>query len=339
MSFQLLDGFDTAAPWSAHAPDAGASGSLQLSAPAVRLGDGWTTATRLQMQCAAGATGHYAERSIPVVDLSSTTELRLRLRCGLLADGTTGAPFFLRIRLASEAVKFADAANTWERLLPVSQANYWQLVRLSLSDLPAAVRSAVTRVRLEATTAAAFIAVFDSLLVGTERVLADVEAALIGALDKQVASGGATVPALIYLPAGPLPAVPNIRICPAMVEYAPDLSVPVEVRGDYTSTGFAMQAGSRGFNLYYDIDADGAQPGDRAALLDFVLDKMLGTSLLPVNGEYLPVDMVPVPFPTATPPVRLPLRLRIRAWKPTAVPVQAVRPVKQIDLHSEGVPQ
>ena len=170
-----------------------------------------------------------------------------------------------------------------------------------------------------------------------ERVLADVEAALVTALDKQVNLSGTLVPAVLFLDTAALPAVPNIRICPALVEYAPELSVPLEIRTDFTSSGFTMRPSSRGFQLYYDIEADGNQAGDRAVLLDFVSDRLLGTSLLAVNGEYLPVDLVAVPIPTVAPPVRLPLRLRVRAWKAATVPPQSVRPVKQMGLNTEGV--
>ena len=149
--------------------------------------------------------------------------------------------------------------------------------------------------------AAPFTCVFEALLAVNERVLPDVEAALIASLDQQITIKTTKVPAVLYLDTGTLPAVPNIRVSPALIEYAPELSVPLEVRTDFTSTGYSLRPPSRGYQLYYDIEADGADSTDRALLLDFVLDRLMTTASLNVNGAYLPVDVVAVPIPAVAP--------------------------------------
>jgi len=330
LSAAILDPMDNAGVWSAHAADGSPSTLLRTATVTLRLPDAVASGSRVQLQAQAGSAGHYAERTFAAAaDLSDTDELRLWTSGTRAADGTDARPFFLRLRLASAAVGFDSAANTWVRLLPCLQPNVWQLQQLTIADLPAPIRGAVTAVRLEATGAQAFACVFDSLIAVQERVLADVESSLVAELHEQVKLKGAAVPASVYLPGGALPAAPNIRVSPALIEYAPELSVPIEMRTDYTPDGFSLRPARKGYQLYYDLDADGAQPTDRALLLDFALDR-LTTAPLRVNGEYLPVDVVPVPVPTSAPPVRLPVRIRVRAWKSgpgAAVPAKAVKQV------------
>jgi hypothetical protein len=302
------------------------------------LPDGILSGSRVQFQVSGGAAGHFAQRDLSATDLTGLGELRLWIKSPRIADGSANAPFYLRFRLASATIAFGDAANTWERMIPISQANFWQMVRMNLTDLPAGIRGAVNGIRIEVLDGAPFTCAFDALLAVSERMLADVETALVATLDKQLKLNGADVPAVLYLDTGALPAAPNIRISPALIEYAPELSVPLEIRSDFTSAGFSLRPPSRGYQLYYDIEADGPASGDRATLLDFVLDQLMTTATLNVNGEYLPLDVVAVPLPAVAPPVRLPLRLRVRAWKSAAIPPAAAKPVKQLILQSEGFP-
>ena len=335
MSAAVVDRFDDAAPWSTHAPGGGATSLFAVSTVSTLLPDGYLQASRLQIAAQPGSAGRYAERATPAADLSKFQELRFWARGSRTGNGRS--PFYLRLRLASAAVPFGDAGNTWSRYIPINVADAWQMVDLNITDLPAAIRGAVTALRFECADAATgFTITFDGLLAATPQMLPDVEAALQSSLDRQVDLGAGPIPAVIYQAGAAIPGGAAIRVSPAFVEYAPDLSTSEERRADFTDTGFVLRPPLRGYRLYYDIDADGLQPGDRAVLLDFVLGAIGAGRPLPVNGEYLPIEHIGTAWPSATPPVRLPLRFQVKAWKAMAVPAQPARPVRELVISTEG---
>ncbi|HEY3079209.1 MAG TPA: hypothetical protein VGM69_04820 [Chloroflexota bacterium] len=287
-----VDPMDNPALWPTSAPD-GTAPSPELSVAAetghVRFGaDG----VSLRLRGTTAALDHRARRDLAGLDLGELDELRFWAQSDRPADGSLARPFFLEVRLASAAMGLADPANGWHRLVPIATANAWELVRLSLADLPAAVRSAVTTLQLRCVDATApFTLYLDDLLAVREELIADVDAALLARLHGRLTLGGAPVPALISHPENPpTAAIPSIRLTQYGIRLALERMRAVETRSDFTTNGFRTGAAGVPYELFYEIDVFADTRPDKARIAEFVL-----RTLNPPLGELL-VNDVPLPI-------------------------------------------
>jgi len=87
------------------------------------------------------ALGHHAERTGPAIDLRGCDD-------PLLWVPTTGSPTGKPpVRCSSRCASagglaIGDAANTWQRFVPIERAGTWQPVWPALDDLPSVVHEA-----------------------------------------------------------------------------------------------------------------------------------------------------------------------------------------------------
>jgi hypothetical protein len=260
--------------------------------------------------------------------------LRTWARSTRRADASSVAPFFLRLRLASQAAGFGSPQNTWHRLLPFRGDGSWEAISLTLSDLPPVIRGAVSVVRLECVDdSAAFECVFDSLVGVREQLTRDVQAELVSVLHEKVSVGGAAVPAVAFSPDAPAPALPHIRVSLALIEPSPQRDAVGESKSDFTAEGYRLRAARQPVQLSFDIDARAADGADRAALFDLVLDTLGTRTTLPVNHEDAAVELQPGPTDLLS--ERQPLRYRVLAWKTPREATSTVRPVREIRVEAE----
>ena len=335
MSQILLDGMNHASSWSALAADGvTASGALQLTDDPTDSHYGADT-TSGRLTATTGALNHRLQRTLAATDLSGMDEIRLWFKSSRKSDGSDSYPFFLQLRLASNAIHFDDGANTWARYFPASQAGTWQLVRFTLADLPAGIRGALTGMQLRITNAAVPLDCrVDTVLAVREQALGDVEAALTARLDKQVSVNGTAVPAVVFDPDdSAAPALPHIRITPADIQWAGEQTAVAPLRSDYTDQGFRLRPPPTGLTLVYDIDVYAAGRTAKSAIFEFILGQLVPRTELVVNGAPLTMELIPTPPPTLLPPQRLdrtPLRFRVTTWQQTAPPQPAFRPYSDV---------
>ncbi len=294
MPQQVLDPMDNAAPWSALEPDdATPSTELSLAPDALHFRFGADRRSG-RITATTAALDHRLRRSLPNVDLAAFDELRFWLRSDRVADGTAARPFFLELRLASAAMGLDDAANTWHRFLPVTRAESWELVRLSLADLSAAVRGAVNRLQLRCVDAsAAFTCYIDDLTAVREAMVADVDAALLERLHERLTINGTQVPAVFHLPElVPAQARPFIRLMHYDVRFAEERTGSVENRGDYSGPGYRLRPPALAYDLYYELDIPTDTRAHQAQILEFVLATLAPRGDLIVNSIPLPLERV-----------------------------------------------
>jgi len=169
-------------------------------------------------------------------------------------------------------------------------------VRLSLGDLPAAVRSAVTAMQLrcaDATTG--FTCVVDEILAVREAMLADVDAALIARLDDGILLGAVPVPAVLHPANGSLAQDrPYIEITHYDVVFSSERTQTTQSRGDYTDGGYSVRAGGHAYELFYEIACVADDRASQAAMLEFVLGSLTPRGDLVVNGYPLPMEAITV---------------------------------------------
>jgi hypothetical protein len=176
MSGLLIHALDT--PWTSSNPAA-----LQVTADAAVV-EGPFTASNLLVASSA-ALNAIAEFQPPVpLDLSTFDELRFWILADRIAEGTASAPFFLEFSYLDAA----DAPGEEHRwFVSVNAANRWEQRRIGIANDR---RSAVTRFRFRSILAAPFSCHLNELLAVFEELLVDVEQALTGILDGQVALPG-----------------------------------------------------------------------------------------------------------------------------------------------------
>jgi len=192
-----IDAMDNAAAWTALAPD-GVTPSMELSLvidSARPSPPGIATSARITGT--SNALNHTLRRTFAATDLTNFRELRLWMLGERPADGTPSRPFFLEMRMGSAALALNAAGNTWQRYLAVSQAGVWEPVRVSIGDLPAAVRSAMTVMQLRC-AAAPFACNIDEVIAVRDDMVTDVDQALLAILNQGLTLGGAAVAAVLH---------------------------------------------------------------------------------------------------------------------------------------------
>jgi hypothetical protein len=292
--------------------------------------------TSLRITVSAAAAGHRLVRTLAAQDLSAIPEIRFWIRANRATASTTPESFFLRLRLGSAAAPAGNAANTWVRNIPVRQVNSWELVYVSLDDLPPAVRSAVTAIDFQCDPgdpAATFN--LDSIMAVREELLSDIEAALVSAVhEKVLAPNNVKVPAVVHNPDGAVPAPPQVRIY--LTEMRADESRNTQfARRDFTGQSFRQQLPVTGYSLIYELEGMAAEPETRSRIFDFLLIRFAPRDVLEVNNIAMPIEWQPRrPWRSLMAlPERFRMRFLIRAWRSQGVTASPVTvPYGQINL-------
>lgn len=339
-----VDAMNEAAPWGAFAPDGVTPSSeltVGLESDTVRFGaDGRS----LRVTASRAATGHLLRRTLPApLDLRALDELRLSLWSSRLTHGT-GAPqpFFLELRLGSDALGPDAPGNAWHRLLPVSSRSTWESVRLGLADLEPAVRGAVRVLQLRCVDAATpFTCFLDDLIAVREEMMGDLEAALVARLHGKLSLGGVSVPAVVHAPGAPvsLPA-PYLLITQYEIAWSDARTPATRARSDFTARGSLLRPPSVGWDLHYQLQVFAPDRPSQARMLEFLLRAMGPRGELVVNGWPLPYEMVSPPAEERlggqrTERVALHYRVSARQEVGVAEPMPSVQePLIEADLRS-----
>lgn len=341
MAQLTIDTFSDAAPWSALAPDDTNSGEIVVAVDAAvfRFGDDEES---LRVEVSDAAEGHRIERALADLDLSELDELRIAVRSNRRADGSAAAPFFFEIRLASAAMGFGDAGNTWSRFIPVEQADVWETVRLSIRELPAAVRSAVDAVRLVCIDdAEETVCHLDDAMAVREEPIADVEAALLQRLHEQFSVGGDAVAAVFYHTEDDKPPkapnAPAIRLHQYAVEKAGSRVIPTR-RRDYSGNGFSLSPHTIAFDLYYEVEVFAESRADKAQILDYLVTDITPYRPLVVNGLEHPLEWVQEDaerLPDGLHAGQAPLHFKVATRRSVGAPTPVGRPPQEIIVDAE----
>jgi hypothetical protein len=326
LSHVVVDDLTDLGSWAARAPDGSVSTAILIGpGPGTRIGS-----ATMRIQAVPGALGHRVEREHDAVDLSSLDDLELWVRGDRTADGSAASPFFLELRLGSEAIPVGSTANDWNRLIPITVTNAWQAVPLALDDLAPGVRSGVTQIRMTCIDAdAAFALDLDQLIAIRPELLADVDAALVARL-------GAAAPAVV-LPVETEPAQPFFRITSYGVRPAPERSPASGFRSDFTGQGFSIRPPSTPFDLLYAVDAVSADRADAARLLEHVYAELTPVAVLEAAGRPLTIESVDGPQLARTEiPGQPTVYLKVStAQRATGAREPAVPPFNSIDVEAD----
>jgi hypothetical protein len=334
----VLDPMNNAASWSAFGPD-GVTPSTQLivadDTTHVRFG---SDARSIHLSGSTAAFDHRLVRSLPNIDLSNLDELRLWVWSNRIATGATDLPFFLELRLASPAMSFADAGNTWVRYAPLLERGTWELLRLSVSDLPQAIRGAVNRVQLRCTNASTpFECYLDDFLAVRDEMITDVDAALVAALGGKLTLDGTPIPAVLYVAENPqAPALPHIRLTHYDIQLANERDIRGQTRTDYGLNSFQLRPISVAYDLYYEVDAFADTRLHQTRMLEFVLRSLAPMGQLVANGVGLSVEWVPVDPLDLTGKLRNDrplLHFRVKARQEVGAATRATPPFNEINLN------
>ena len=331
----VLDSMSSAAAWSAFLPDGQtASGEIAIAADTneYELKDDRTS---LRFTVSPAAQGHRISRTLgAALDLSGIPEIRFWIRANRRADGTEPA-FFLQLRLGSAAAPVGSGANPWFRNIPISQPDSWELVYVSLDDLPTGVRGAVNalELRCDANDPAATFYI-DSIVAVREELLTDVEAALAAAVHEQVtAPNNVKVPAVVHNPDGAEPAAPEVRIY--LTEVRVDESRNTHfARRDFVGQSFRLEVPPTGYSFVYELEGIAAEPETRSRIFDFLLARFAPRNTLEVNSVALAIEWQPRrPWRSLMAlPERFRLRFLIRAWRSQGATAPVTQPFGEINL-------
>lgn len=294
MPFLTIDAMDNSALWTALAPD-GVTPSMELSLaidspqpspPAI--------ATSARITGTSNALNHTLRRTFAATDLTHFTELRLWLLGERPADGTPSRPFFLEIRMGSAALGLNAPGNTWQRYLPVSQAGVWEPVRVSIGDLPAAVRSAMTVMQLRC-AAAPCACHIDEIIAVRDDIVTDVDQALLAILNQGLTLAGNAVAAVLHPANGVLgQARPYFEIANYDILFSRERTDSNRPRIDYTDKGYTIGPSSYAYELFYQVKAVADDRASQSQMLDFALRSLPARGRLLVNGVVLPMEAITV---------------------------------------------
>jgi hypothetical protein len=294
MPMTVLDDLSNPALWQALAPDGVTpSTALSLTLDSTRIPPA-SVSSSARITGSTAALNNTLRRTLAPVDLTNFHGLRLWISGSRAADGTASRLFFLELRLASAAMALTDPGNTWQRYLPVSQAGTWEVLQVSIGDLPAAVRGALTTIQLRCADASiAFTCNIQELIAFRDAMISDVDAALRASLDGILSVGGATIPAVLHPAEGPQSqARPYIEILQFDARYSRQRTDSTPTRGDFTNNGFSLRPPTNAYDLFYQITAFANDRATQAAMLEFVLRTLPARGQLMVNGMPLPMEAV-----------------------------------------------
>jgi hypothetical protein len=338
MAQVVLDTMDDASAWSTFEPDGVTpSSALSRTVDTATFHHGEDRAS-LRVIGTTGASQHRLSRAIASLDLQPFDEIRLAIRGDRLASTAPGRPFYLELRLGSAAAPSDTVANPWHRLLPVD-GNRWQVIRLSLADLPNAARSAADRIQLRCVDASLGFTVFlDDLIACRHEPSVDVDAALLRRLHNHVELEGQPVPAQVHVAGAALPSTrPLILIHPYAARFAELRRQGAETEGDFTTDGYSLWPAATPWDLYYAVEALAADRSQQAALIDFILAALPPRGSLTAGNFALPCESVPATEAVAGDGFaaeRLLLHYRVATWQESGAP-RAVRPAETIRVEME----
>jgi hypothetical protein len=286
---------DNAAAWSALQSD-GVTASTEISmvndVDRFRYGVDRKSA---KIVASSTAVDHSLRRTIGPLDLTALDELRLWAFADRMADER--ASFYLDVRMASAAIPFTDPANTWQRYVPVPAANSWNLARIKLAGLPAAIRGAVNQLQLRCVDATnSFTIWLDDLIAVRDDFFADIEQAFVDRLHNKVLVGGQPVPALVHTPdVAVSPPDTWIRVMLFDVRYSDERTSHERPRGDYSAAGYNVRPRAVAYDLIYQFDVFGEDRAAQTTLLTFILRELGVYNSILVNGVQIPIEPVIVP--------------------------------------------
>jgi hypothetical protein len=240
----------------------------------------------------AGDPAPFAQRQFPTaLDFGAYDELRFWFRSGRSGDGSPARPFYLIF----EADGSPSSGAPWSRLLAIHKPETWELHRLWLADMPAAMRSAVGVMRLRSLNPEiAFVASIDSLIAMTPDPIQDVEAALLGRWHNQfqvTTNGGPTsVPALFDVPEiQQNPAMPFILISPWSLRRNPAEREGGELIDNFTAQGAYVRPPPERLRLQYSLDVFATERTQKASVFEQIMHDLLVDTHLIVNNERLEI--------------------------------------------------
>lgn len=295
----------------------------------------------VQINVGAGALAHRARCSLPAQNLNNFDELRLVL----CSDRASGSTLFAELRLGSAALVIGAPGNTWHRRLPLAGANGWDLVRVSLDDLPGAMRGALTTIELLCLDdSRAFTLRVDEVLAVRPRMVADVEQGLLTRLHQQFVLGGNPVPALQAAAGGALPPQrPCLAVLPLQLRQAQERSTGQPQRCDQVVSGYRLRPAPLAWELGFAIEALANTRSEQSEMTDWLLAVIPAQGSLRVGGQSLSFEHTTTPLPLQElQPVQVPrqwLSCRAWAWQEVGAAI-LVRPtldlVTQIDWKEPG---
>jgi hypothetical protein len=292
-----VDPLNDPSVWKALAAD-GATPSTQIAIaaePSLTAPDD-SAAVPLAVTASVNALNHVLRRTLTPIDLSQFDDLRFWISASRLANGAPANPFYLELRLASAAMGLDDPGNSWRRYLPVFQTQQWAPARLTLADLPAAVRGAVATLQLRCSDAsAAFSCGLYGLIAARDAMIGDVDQALQARLDGLLKLGGVTIPAVLHPPGGAVAINPPfIQILHLDAIYCRARSDSAPARGDFSDQGYWLRPPGPAYELYYQVTASAADRATQAAMMEFILSALPARGQLLVNGQPLPMEAVAI---------------------------------------------
>jgi hypothetical protein len=144
------------------------------------------TANRLRRGAMTGAVAEFAPAA--PLDLSGFDELRVWIRASRPADGSRGAPFYLALWYR-DTQDVPSYEHRW--FIPVNASAIWEQRRIGIEGDR---RGSIDRFRFEALGAVPFTVDIFQLLAVRERMLPDLEQALVDVMD------GLELPDLVHVP-------------------------------------------------------------------------------------------------------------------------------------------
>jgi hypothetical protein len=340
-----IDSF--AAPWN---PDPGGLWTLTSTPDA-----GFVGVTGMQIVSSSGLAADpapFAQRQFPTaLDLRAYDELRFWFRSSRSGDGSPTRPFYLIF----EADVTPPSGAPWSRLLAIHKPETWDLHRLWLADMPAAMRSAVGVMRLRSLNPGiAFVASIDSLIATTPDPIQDVEAALLGRLHNrfQVVTGGGpiSVPALFDMPEiQQTPAMPFILITPWSLRRNPAEREGGELIDNFTAQGAYVRPPAGRLRLQYSLDVFATERTQKASVFEQILHDLLADTHLIVNNERLEIgsfspaaELATVLIATRRTPIFCEVTVSVdvipRQFQPWAVPLVYTAPLDGREVAELTVP-
>jgi hypothetical protein len=236
----------------------------------------------------------FAERSFsPALDLRQQDELRFWFRSSRAADGTPGRPFYVAFEADTDP---PSAAGPWQRLVPVSSQDAWELVSLWLDDMSPALRQAVAVMRFRSLDrTVAFRAAVDDLIARRPEPLVDTETALLRRIDQAfsvlVRGTSTKVPAVVSVPENPSSeAAPYILIIPWKVLPLGRTAAAQDIVDNYTPAGAFFRPAPNAIQLEYAVDVVATERVHKTELLERILDSFAQRPRLIVGN--LPVEVV-----------------------------------------------
>lgn len=317
--------FDDPAAWTATGPDGSPSGLVTATAVPGHL----PGVTGLRVAAGARAAGHRVEVALGPLDLRPFADLQVWVRSDRAATPEGG--FLLELAAGAGNLGVDAPSNRWRRMLAVADAGRWQPVVVAIDGLASQVRSGLRGLRLTVVSDEPFAMDLSALAALRQELVADVERALVARLDGQLELGGDPVPAVVAPDAPPGPAGrPHLRIRPVALTPAPERSRSVELRTDYTATGFSLRPPPEPVDLAYAVDAVAGDRASERALVELIVDRLPVRGTLVVNDRPLPLEWRGGVAQAGDPPVPSAALVVATARSSTAPPQPAVPPLNEI---------